>query len=140
MNVQDRRIIFFDGECNFCNAGIDFYRRRDKLNTLRYSALQSPFSKKFLRSFNIDANQMSTMFFYEQGRLYKKSRAVARALASLGGFYNALSWLIKITPAFLADSIYDIVASIRYKIMGRRSTCRLGSEINSHLFLVHPED
>ena len=31
-------------------------------------------------------------------------------------------------PKFLRDSVYDVVADNRYKVMGKSETCRFGDE------------
>ena len=47
MNIN-RNIIFFDGECNFCNGTVDFIIKYDKSKYFAFSWLQSDYAKKYL--------------------------------------------------------------------------------------------
>jgi predicted DCC family thiol-disulfide oxidoreductase YuxK len=67
-------------------------------------------------------------------RLLARSRAVLFVLAQLGGPWWVLSWA-RVVPAVIADRVYALVASVRYRLFGKRDACRLPSPEERALFL-----
>lgn len=45
-NIPDK-ILFYDGDCVFCNASVQFALKHRKKNSIYFSALQSELAKKF---------------------------------------------------------------------------------------------
>jgi predicted DCC family thiol-disulfide oxidoreductase YuxK len=68
------------------------------------------------------------------GRLLRRSRAVLFVLAELGGLWWLLSWG-RIVPAVIADRLYDLVASVRYRVFGKLDACRVPTPEERTLFL-----
>ena len=49
--MENSKIVFFDGVCNFCNATVDFVWKHNKRRSLYYASLQSDIAKeKLLKS------------------------------------------------------------------------------------------
>jgi len=97
MNKQNH-IVFFDGVCNLCNNTVDFLMRHNTNENLKFSSLQSEFSHKFLSEYSIDLNQLSTIYFYENGQLHQKSKAaflIAQYLNAPYKYLNFFSFLPK---------------------------------------------
>ena len=122
---QKESIVFFDGICNFCNATVDWTWRRNKKENILYSSLQSDFATTFLGGKGIDLSDFSTMYFYQNGRLYKRSKAVFRMMTQFSGGFKILGHILSIIPASIADFFYNLIARNRYRIAGKRETCRL---------------
>ncbi len=120
-------IVFYDGECGFCNHWVQWILDRDRERIFRFAALQSPFSKELFAAFGKEFTMQSLVVLKEDGGFINRSRAVVylfsrlntRRLKSRTFFY----WLLKKTPRFIADIGYSGVAVVR-KVL-QRNKCRL---------------
>ena len=131
--IEDKNIIFFDGICNFCDSTIDFIWKNNKKRNIYYASLQSHFSKEFLKRFNEDIS-MDTIYYYSQGIIYKKSRAISKICIELKSPYPFLGLFIKVLP-FIGDVFYDIISNNRYSILGKKESCRIPSIEEKQFFL-----
>ncbi len=52
----------------------------------------------------------------------------------LGGFWWLLS-LARIVPRFVRNPVYRVIARNRYRVFGKRTTCRLPTDIERARFL-----
>ena len=118
--MQD--ILFFDGECNLCNGTVDFLIRRDHGRHLHFASLQGDTAKKLLPQ-NVREG-LDTVVLWRDGVLFRRSSAVLRAVATMGGLW-LLTKVFLLVPAFIRDWFYDCVAKNRFKWFGRRDSCRL---------------
>lgn len=119
---SDRPIVFFDGECNLCNGGVQFLIRHDREKKFLFGTLQSDRGKAILRQFST-APPDSFILSY-RGKSYIRSGAALRIFRELGGFWSLL-YVFMIVPRFLRDGIYDCVARNRYRWFGKRSECMI---------------
>lgn len=125
-------ILFFDGVCNLCNSTVDFLIERDSNQVIKYSSLQGKTASEILSGkYTQDLN---TVVLYQNGKIYIKSEAVIRALIHLGPKY-ALSSIFLIIPGFIRDFFYNLIAKNRYRIWGKKDTCRLPTQSERKLFL-----
>lgn len=128
-------IIIFDGVCNFCNGVVNFILARDKNDHFRFAANQSEAGKKCLMENNIPLEtEISTVFLYQNGKLYQKSAAALQIAKQLPFAWNML-YIAIIIPTFLSDIIYDFIARNRYKWFGKREACRIPSLAERAKFL-----
>ena len=125
-------ILFFDGVCNLCNSTVDFLIERDSNQVIKYSSLQGKTASELLTGkYTQDLN---TVVLYQDGKIYTKSEAVIRALIHLGPKY-ALSSIFLVIPGFIRDFFYNLIAKNRYRIWGKKDTCRLPTQSERKLFL-----
>lgn len=117
-----QRILFFDGVCNLCNGFVDFLIRKDSHARLLFAPLQGKTAEARLSP--SVRTSMKSVVLLEDDKIYDQSDAVLRALGLLPGPWCGLAFL-KILPKFLRDAIYDRIARSRYRIFGRRDTCRV---------------
>jgi predicted DCC family thiol-disulfide oxidoreductase YuxK len=108
------RIIFYDGDCGFCNRSVQFVLDHEKSAVLHFAALQSAFAVGFFERHNIGKADLSTFYFWEAGRMYSKSTGALRLLKYLRFPWPWLGWL-KIVPRSWRDVVYDWVAKRRLK-------------------------
>lgn len=113
-------ILFFDGECNLCNGGVQFIIKRDKRKRFLFAALQSAAGAEAKRQ---SGGADSFILFYH-GQYYTKSAAALRAARLMSGLWPILYAGI-ILPRFVRDWVYDLVARNRYKWFGKRSECMI---------------
>ncbi len=125
-------ILFFDGVCNLCNTFIDFVIRWDKSGKIKVSSLQGETAKKLLSQKYTQV--LDTVVLYKNGKVYTKSNAAIRVLLTINAVFYPLAVFL-ILPSFLRDPFYNLVAKLRYKWFGKRSSCRLPSPEEKKFFL-----
>lgn len=129
---MDKQILFFDGVCNLCNGFVDFLVSRDKERRLRYAPLQGKTARDLLG--DARTRELSTVVLWRDGAVSERSDAALNAIAELGGIW-ILARALKGLPRFFRDRAYDFVARNRYKMFGKRDTCRLPTPEERALFL-----
>lgn len=126
-------VVFFDGVCGMCNRFVDFLLRHDRQGVFRFAPLQGETARNFLpRS---DTDSLGSLVLMSHGKAYRRSSAVVRILLGLGGCWaiqGALLWLI---PLPLRNLGYRLVAFCRYRLFGKKESCRLPSPEERERFL-----
>jgi len=124
---RPNHIVFYDGYCVLCSKSIDFILSRDTLAAFRFASLQSDFAQRILpeRGYPIaNSNHISNIVYLRHNDIKIKSDAVLSILRDLGGIYK-LSCLLYFLPRIVRDFGYDRLAKLRYRIFGKRDTCRV---------------
>jgi predicted DCC family thiol-disulfide oxidoreductase YuxK len=120
LNFKNKYIVFYDGDCGFCNFWVGWILKNDRKNKFLFSALQSSFGQQFLKDRNLEYQNFSTLYLFAPGKFYlKKSTAVLKIAAILGGKF-LLMGIFKIIPTVLNDKIYDLIAKNRQKIASEK--------------------
>ncbi len=127
-----KSVIFFDGVCNLCNGFIDFVLRNDKNNKFSIASLQGKTAAKFLPP--KDLKILNSIVLLEDGKLYYKSEAVLKIVTSMNQSWKPLAVLNWI-PEVLRDFVYDLTAENRYRLFGKRDSCRLPTPEEKERFL-----
>jgi len=111
----DKQVIFYDGDCGFCNKSVQFVLKHLKVNDVYFTSLQSKYSNDFFVENNYPAPDLSTFYYTTKGKLYSKSDAALRIIPTLKWYLQWLriGWLV---PKFLRDKLYDAVAKRRDKL------------------------
>jgi predicted DCC family thiol-disulfide oxidoreductase YuxK len=127
------RIIFFDGECLLCHSFIQFLWKRDIHRTLNYAPLQGETAKRALPE-TLRKN-LNTVVYLDEDKISEKSEAVANVLCQLEGIYKLIGILIKLSPQFIRNFVYDVVAKNRHKWFGGTKNCLFIKEADQKYFL-----
>jgi predicted DCC family thiol-disulfide oxidoreductase YuxK len=121
-------LVFFDGQCGFCDRWVNSVLKQDKRGLIRFSPKQGKTfalaAAKFPQIANVDSIVVIDRDDSGQERAAIRSVSIARVLARLPG-NRFLKTLLAITPTFHADTGYWIVSKLRYYIFGRLSACRV---------------
>lgn len=120
-----KRIILFDGECNFCDQSVQFILKRDKKEMFMFASLQGKTAESLLDEHGIDCDTDSFVYI-EGNHAYIKSSAALRVSRHLTRPWKWLSVLL-IIPTFIRDFFYDFFAKNRYKWFGKKESCMLPS-------------
>lgn len=121
-----KRIILFDGDCNFCDANVQFIIKRDPVEHFKFASLQSEIGQELLKKHTIPA-EIDSLVLIENDKAYIKSSAALRIAKKLDGLWHLL-FLFILIPATLRNHLYDFVASNRYNWFGKKSdSCALPS-------------
>jgi predicted DCC family thiol-disulfide oxidoreductase YuxK len=131
---EQKRIIVFDGYCNFCSRSVLFIIKRDRDARFLFTPSQSPVGKKILAENGIAGMEAHSIILIESDRFYRKSEAALRITRRLDGIWPVFYAFI-ILPRGVRDFIYDRVARNRYRIFGTREKCFLPSGNIAERFL-----
>lgn len=96
--------------------------------------MQSENAKELASRFNIDTSNLETFVLIVGEKFYFKSTAVLMICKELRSPIKILYPLI-IIPKLFRDFVYDLIARIRYKLFGRRQSCRIPTEDEKVKFL-----
>ena len=96
--------------------------RADSRALFQFSPLQSEFAKKQLPS--EDIKDLKSLVVMIDGQTYRKAQGVLKALIQLGGIWKLLT-VFTFIPNWFLNFFYDLIASNRYNLFGKKDTCRL---------------
>lgn len=127
-------ILLFDGPCNLCSQGVQFFLKRDKKGIIHYASLQSEVGQGLLKKFGLPQDKFESLVLVVGNRYWLKSNAIIQASSMLGKRYSLLFFL-KVFPRFLRDAVYSFVATNRYRWFGRSEECFLPDARYKNRFL-----
>ncbi len=132
---QDKKIILFDGVCNYCNNKVNFIIKNDQNDSFRFVALQSETGQKIITYLGIDS-ALDSIILYEPGYAYFiKSEAVFRIIKHLSSSVKLLL-LFNFIPTSIKNIFYDIIAKNRYKWYGKMESCMISSKEITSKFIA----
>ncbi|WP_195570625.1 thiol-disulfide oxidoreductase DCC family protein [Paenibacillus sp. 1001270B_150601_E10] len=119
------RIVFFDGECNFCDKSVQFIIKRDPSAVFSFASLQSEIGKAQLQKYHVPSH-IESFVLIEHNKYYVKSTAALRICKHLKGLWKLCSILL-IVPRPIRDAVYTFIAKRRYRWFGKKESCTLPS-------------
>jgi predicted DCC family thiol-disulfide oxidoreductase YuxK len=131
MNTPNK-IIFFDGVCGLCNHFVDFIITRDHQKKFYFSPLQGQYAQELLPSEL--TQELKSIVYVSDGKVLMKSQAVIQIMQELGGIWQ-LAQVGKLLPLSFQNFFYDMVGSNRYRLFGKKETCRLPSAEERQRFI-----
>lgn len=129
---MSERIVFFDGVCNLCNEAVDQIVRYTDSDDLKVAPLQGTTARRFLNSEQI--KNLESIIYYDSGKLLEKSSA-ALEISKFMRFPWKILYIFIIIPKFIRDPIYMLIAKNRYRIFGKKDSCRLPTDNEKKHFL-----
>jgi len=132
MMEEQKHIILFDGDCNFCNYWVKYVIERDKKDLFRFTSLQSEKGKELLKQYNLK-DDLETVVLISNNVAKTKSTAALHIFKVLGSIYQ-LAMVFIIVPKFIRDWLYSIVAKHRKKLMKNQS-CIIPTQAVKNKFL-----
>ena len=121
---DSRPLIVFDGVCVLCSGFARFVMQHDKRGQFRLTPAQSILGRALLEHHGIDADNPETNLLLIDGRGYGKLDALVAILQRLD-IQRGVRWIVRLSPARLADAIYDRIAQNRYALFGRTEHCMI---------------
>lgn len=134
IDLENKKIILFDGVCNLCNNSVNFIIRRDIKSIFLFAPLQSNFGEVLTAKMNIP-QKIDSIILISENKYYIKSDAVIEIIKQLKWYWRMLI-IIKILPLKFRDFLYDFIANSRYKWFGKRYSCMIPDENVKSRFLV----
>ena len=129
-----KKVILFDGVCNFCNFWVNYVIDHDEKDFFRFASLQSEFGQSILSNLNLAENDFDTFVLIESKKYFIRSTAALKVVKDISGWLKILYPFI-ILPEFIKDSVYNLIAKNRYKIFGKSETCRVPTEEEKSKFI-----
>ena len=126
-------IVFFDGICGLCNHTVNFLLSQDSGGALKFAPLQGETATQLVPS-EVRAD-LNTFVFLNAGKLHYRSGAMARILMQIGGFWRIIGMALWLIPWPLRDAGYRVVSALRYRLFGKRESCRLPTAEERSRFL-----
>jgi|SRR5690625_5015002 len=128
-----KKIILFDGDCNFCHSSVQFIMKRDPNVHFNFASLQSKIGQKLITNLGIPQN-IDSLLVIDQNKWYSKSSAALHICKHLTGFWKLLYPLI-IIPKPIRNLLYQIISKNRYKLNQNQSNCKLPTSDTKNRFL-----
>ena len=112
---MDRKVVFYDGDCGFCNRSVQFILDHEKGEELHFCALQSEIAQQFFLENGFPTPDLSTFYFWDGQHLFERSTGALRVCRYLR---VPSSWLIVflVVPRFIRDGVYNWIAKRRHKL------------------------
>ena len=132
--MDNPRIIIFDGVCNFCNSSVNFIIKRDHNNLFLFSPMQSQFAQDMISKFGVEGGDLDTFILIKNGECYVRTDAALEIIKDLSGHWYLLS-IFKLLPRSIRDFFYRVFAKNRYRLFGRTDTCMVPSQEVADKFL-----
>ncbi len=115
MKKAPKKIVFYDGDCGFCNKSVQFILRFEKDKSIQFAALQSSFAERYFEENLLPKPDLSTFYFSDGDELFEKSDAALRVAKNLK-FPVSLVRFFWIIPQFIRDKVYDFIAKRRQRL------------------------
>lgn len=132
---KDKKIILFDGVCNYCNDKVNFVIKNDTKDIFRFVALQSETGQKILKYLGVDPS-IDSIIVYEPGYAYFiKSEAVFRIIKQLSSSVKLLL-IFNFIPTSIKNIFYDFIAKNRYNWFGKKESCMIPTEEVKRKFIT----
>jgi predicted DCC family thiol-disulfide oxidoreductase YuxK len=137
-NTGGSAIVFFDGYCGLCNETVDFLMSRDRDQVLRFAPLQGETAKRYSTEVELEDLDSVVVVRLENPETpikLKKSTAVLFAISKLSTTWRILAGVAMLVPGSMRDLVYKLIAKNRFRLRGRRETCRLPTPEERHRLL-----
>jgi predicted DCC family thiol-disulfide oxidoreductase YuxK len=103
------KIVFYDGSCGLCQKSVKLLHLLDKKKILYYAPINGVMFKK-INSYEI--SNLTSVIYYNGNKSFYKSTAILEFFWDLGGIFK-IFYVLKLTPKFLRDYLYDLVVKNR---------------------------
>jgi len=123
-------IIVFDGLCVMCNSFLKWVLENDKDDKYLFANIQSDF---YMKSMDINKS-IDSIILIKENNIFYESEAINHILKDLDKFY-LLQLVLNVTPTFISNFFYKIIANNRYKIFGKKDKCELPKKNQISKFL-----
>jgi len=124
-------ILFFDGECGFCDRAIRFAMSHDRHGRLFAATLAGDTARVALAPFAVQLVGVDSTVLYRpasanvEASVAIYSDAALSVLRILGGWLGVLGVLGQIVPRWIRDAAYKSFAKRRFQLFGRVEACQL---------------
>jgi len=138
MSKEYRHLVFYDGECGFCDQVVQFILKADQKKRFAFAPLQGKTAAKWLENLpesvkTADSVILIENYQEENSRVSLYGKAAFRILWLLGGAWRLIGWKAYL-PACLYNWAYRLVARNRKRLFPQTS-CVVPSADEKERFL-----
>lgn len=116
-------IVLFDGECNFCDASVQFIIKRDPKGYFQFAAQQSDIGETFKREYAVP-DTLDSILVIDQHKVYNSLDAALQISKHLNGLWSYL-YVLKVIPKPIRNVVYKFIAKNRYAWFGKKDSCMI---------------
>jgi predicted DCC family thiol-disulfide oxidoreductase YuxK len=131
-------LLFFDGECNFCNKWVNRVRDADQAHRIRFGTKQGKTFQRVAKAHPefVKIDSVVLVRRHPDGRedLLVRSAAVKAVIEGLSDF-KLFELALKIFPTVISDIGYRIFSKLRMPLFGRMISCRVPNAEERKLFV-----
>ena len=121
----NQTVILFDGYCHLCDGTVNILLKIDSNDDFLFAPLQSNYGK-LVQGKHPEIAKTDSILVLVGDQLLIKSDAVLLIASKLPWYFRWIQ-LVRLLPKQLRDGLYDFIATNRYRILGKRETCRMPS-------------
>ena len=123
---MEKIIIVFDGFCVLCNNYVRWVSKRNPNKNIYFTNFDSEYIKNNYSELNLG----DSVFIISGGnQILERSQAIKYCLKYVKLNYF-LKTIIKLSPNFVLDIFYRLIASNRYFLFGKLEVCSIPDDIN----------
>jgi predicted DCC family thiol-disulfide oxidoreductase YuxK len=131
-------LLFFDGECAFCNRWVNRVRLADHRHRMRFGAKQGRTFGELVRTHPELADVDSVVLVERQAdgseAFLVRSAAIREVIKGLPEF-RFFEIALRIFPTFVSDIGYRIFSKLRAPLFGKWHECRVPLEEEKELYV-----
>ncbi len=128
---MEKIIIVFDGFCVLCNNYVRWVSKRNPNKNIYFTNFDSDYIKNNYPKLNLG----DTVFIITEGdQILERSQAIKYCLKHVKLNYF-LKTIIKLSPNFLLDIFYRLIAKNRYFLFGKLDVCSIPDDVNQENIL-----
>ena len=129
---MEKVIVVFDGFCVLCNYYVSWVSKRNPNKNIFFTNFESNYIKRNYPKLKLG----DTIFIIKKdNKILQRSEAIKYCFKYIRLNYF-LKTLIRISPNFLLDIFYRIIAANRYALFGKKKICSLPEGIIKENILV----
>jgi len=130
-------VLLYDGDCGFCSSVVRFVLEHERTETLRFAPLKGSVASRIISN-NNELDGIDSVVWVDRDdsgapeRILVRSAAALKLASYLGGGWRLLAafWIV---PRPVRDSIYDLIARHRHRVICRQ--CAAVTADTRHRFL-----
>ena len=126
--IEQQKIILFDGVCNLCNGSVIFVLKREKKPIFKFASSQSEAGRELLEWCGLSPNYNDAVILIDNGKIYLGSSAALKIGQRLIFPWYVLASAGFMVPKFIRDWVYNQIAQNRYQWFGKRDMCMVPTE------------
>ncbi len=137
-NPDPHQIVLFDGVCAVCDALVVWILDRDPSGLFSFTPLQGETANEIRERHPEIPDGVHTIVLVDQRgereKVTVRSRAIFAILRQLTTPWRALA-MFRWLPRIVTDLGYQAFARIRYRVFGKRDSCRIPEPQHAERFL-----
>ena len=132
-------LLFFDGECAFCNRWVNRVKEADLAHRIRFGTKQGQTFQKQVAPAHPDLTKAESVVLVVRRAdgtedFLIRSAAIREVIKGLPAF-RFFEVVLQVFPTFLSDIGYRIFSKLRAPLFGKWSHCRVPLEEDKKLFV-----